>query len=249
MSPRAIYWLAFQAPFAYERNLDGLRAAVLRRNLAGLLTEHWYGDNRVSRAIGIERIAGRYAVIGEFVPGTVPHDLHAARAFLHDLADRFDAAGLPTWQIDPRQPRSLGNIMERPDGTYVVIDLESGLVSPLASPRAWGRALRRGLVPVYDDVYFDLTRAYIEREAAAMRAAHGDAWLAQLYATLDAAKPRRPRGTPGSPGSGAGYIIGVRSGFGVRTWPDRLRHASTAGEAHVLAWLNEAMANWEPRGG
>ena len=186
--PRAIYWLAFQARFAYECNPDALRAAVLRRNLAGKLTEHWYGDNLVSRAVGIERIGGRYAVIGEFVEGGEPRDHHDGRAFLHDLADRFDETGLPTWQIDPRQPRSLGNLVQRPDGAYVIIDLESGLVSPLASPRAWMRAIRRGLVPFYDDVYFDLTRAYVDREEAAMRAAHGEAWLAELRADLDVAE-------------------------------------------------------------
>ncbi len=138
--------------------------------------------------------------------------------------------------------------MERPDGTYVVIDLESGLVSPLASPRAWGRALRRGLVPVYDDVYFDLTRAYVEREAAAMRAVLGDAWVAELYATLDACEAATAAWHAGEPRIWSRLVVGVRSGFGVRTWPDRLRHAGTAGEAHVLAWLNEAMANWRVEG-
>jgi membrane-associated phospholipid phosphatase len=207
--PRAIYWLAFQAPFAYESNPNALRAAVLRRNLAGKLTEHWYGSSRVCRAVGIERIGGRYAVIGELVEGTEPRDHHAARAFLHDLADRFDETGLPTWQIDPRQPRSLGNIVQRPDGVYMVIDLESGLVSPLASPRAWVRAIRRGLVPFYDDVYFDLTRTYVEREAAAMRAAHGDTWLAELRADLDAAEAAAAAWHRSEPRIWSRFVCGV----------------------------------------
>ena len=186
--PRALYWLAFQAPFGYEANPLALRAAVPRRNLAGLLTEYWYGQNRVAPALGIERINGRDALIGAFVDGVEPRDHHAARAFLFDLADRFDAAGLPTWQIDPRQPRSLGNILERPDGTYTIIDLESGIVSPLASPRAWWHAIRRGLVPFYDDVSFDLTREYVASEADAMRATRGEAWLTNLQRQLDAAE-------------------------------------------------------------
>jgi hypothetical protein len=186
--PRLIYWLAFQAPFPYVHNEPALRAAVLRRNLAGMLTEYWYGESRVARAIGIDRIGGRYAITSEFIAGCTPANRHAAHAFLDDLARRFDAVGLPTWQVDPRQPRSMDNILETPDGTYHIIDLESGLVSPLASPRAWWRAFRRGLVPIYDDIYFDLTRAWVEHEQEAIRAAKGEHWLADLRELLDRAE-------------------------------------------------------------
>jgi hypothetical protein len=186
--PRLIYWLAFQAPFPYVRNEPALRAAVLRRNLAGMLTEYWYGENRVARAIGIDRINGRYAITSEFVAGATPTDREAAHAFLDDLARHFDAVGLPTWQIDPRQPRSMDNIIETPDGVHHIIDLESGLVSPLASPRAWWRAFQRGLVPIYDDVYFDLTRGWLEHEQDAIRAAMGEDWLIELRELLDRAE-------------------------------------------------------------
>jgi hypothetical protein len=186
--PRLLYWLAFQAPFPYEHNQAALRAAVLRRNLAGMLTEYWYGSSRVARAIGIDTVDGRSAITSEFIPGCKPKNRRAAHAFLDDLARRFDEVGLPTWQVDPRQPRAMDNILETPDGVYHVIDLESGLVSPLASPRAWRRAFQRCLVPIYDDVYFDLTRAYVESEAGAMRASKGGRWLDTLIATLDRAE-------------------------------------------------------------
>lgn len=186
--PRVLYRFAFQAQFPYMRNRAALNAAVHRRNLAGMLTEYWYGTRHVARAIGIEEIDGRLAIVGELIEGTAPRDGAAARAFLHDAANRFDEVGLPSWQIDPRQPRAIGNIIERADGAFVIIDLESGLVSPLASPRAWARAIRRGSVPLFDEVYFDLARDFIEREAPRMRAALGDAWLTCLRATLDAAE-------------------------------------------------------------
>ncbi len=186
--PRLLYRLAFQAPFPYAANPAALEAAVHRRNLAGMLTEYWYGERRVARAIGIEEIAGRRAIVSEFISGTAPRDVAAARAFLRDAAYRFDDVGLPSWQIDPRQPRAIGNIIERPDGGFTIIDLESGLVSPLASPRAWMRAIRRGSVPLFDEVYFDLTRQYVDREADRMRAAIGDAWLERLRGLLDAAE-------------------------------------------------------------
>ena len=62
------------------------------------------------------------------------------------------------------------------------------MVSQLAYPRAWLRAIRRGSVPLFDEVYVDLTRDYIEREAPRIRATLGDAWLARLRATLDDAE-------------------------------------------------------------
>ena len=186
--PRAIYWLAFQSEFPYVRNQAALQAAVLRRNLAGMLTEFWYGSNRVALALGIDTINGRLAITSEYVPGSPPSDRQAAHDFLFDLADRFDEVGLPTWQVDPRQPRAMDNLLETPDGQYHIIDLESGLVSPMASPRAWQRAFQRGLVPIYDDVYFDLTRDYINREAPSMRAVQGDQWVADLYSMLDRAE-------------------------------------------------------------
>lgn len=185
--PRLLYRLAFQAPFPYIENRMALEAAVLRRNLAGMLTQSWYGENLIARACGIEQIGARYALVSEIVPGTPPRDTAAVRAFLFDLAARFDAAGLPSWQIDPRQPRALGNLIERPDGRFVVIDLESGVVSPLASPRAWWRAFRRGSVPIFDEVAFDVTRAAIARDEGRLRAAHGEPWLATLREMLDAA--------------------------------------------------------------
>lgn len=245
--PRALYWLAFQAPFAYCSNRDALEAAVLRRNLAGMLTEYWYGSNRVARALGIEEVDARPAIVSAFVDGREPRDHRAAHAFLNDLANRFDEVGLPTWQVDPRQPRSLGNILETADG-YTIIDLESGLVSPLASPRAWWRGLRRGLVPLYDDVFFDLTRAYIEREAARMRAARGDAWLAELRDLLDRAEAATARWHASEPRIPSRIVRGIQTGFGVRGWPARWRARVCAGQAHVEAWLGTAIAAWRAEG-
>lgn len=197
--PRLLYWLAFQAPFPYMRNGDALEAALHRRNLAGMLTEYWYGHNRVTPAIRVAERNGRQGIVSALVDGTEPVHLDAARRFLYDVADHFDEAGLPSWQIDPRQPRSLGNLIERPDGDFTIIDLESGIVSPLASPRSWLRAIRRGSVPLFDEVYFDLTRRYVSREEPKMRVLLGDAWVARLHEKLDAAETAEQRWHCGEP--------------------------------------------------
>jgi undecaprenyl-diphosphatase len=246
--PRTLYWLAFQAPFPYIRNVAALRAALYRRNLAGLLTEYWYGDNRVARATGIERTESGYALISEYVAGHAPRDRAAARAFLVDLRRRFEEAGLPTWQIDPRQPRAVDNLLESAAGSYHVVDLESGLVTPIASRSTWRQALRRGLTPMYDDVFFDITRAYLAREAWAMRAALGEEKFGRLQANLNAAELATATWHRGEPRLWCRLLRGLQSGFGITTWRARLagRFAGSQEKAHE--WIARAIQIWEYEG-
>ncbi len=170
---RALTWLASQAPSPDVRNLATSRAAMRRRNLAALLTEYWYGESRIAR-----------------VSGHAPVNRYVARAFLAGLAARFEEAGLPTIHVDPRQPRAIDNLRETSPGVYKIVDLESG-VFPVVSLKTWSRALRRGRSPFANDIFFDVTRAYVAREEERMRAKLGDTWVANLQATLDAAESDR----------------------------------------------------------
>ena len=246
--PRAIYWAAFQAPFPYINNTLALRAAVARRNLAGLLTEYWYGENHVATAVGIATVEGRTALVGEFVAGTEPTDKTAAKAFLRDLRDRFDAAGLPTWQIDPRQPRAVDNILETADGRYMVVDVESGLVSPLASRRTWGRAITRSKVPFFDEVFFDVTRAYVATEETAMRAAMGEARFGELMATLDEAERETAAWHKSEPRLWGKLAKGLTVLVQVQKWPARTRALLTGSQEKGTAWTEGAVTTWEREG-
>jgi hypothetical protein len=234
--PRAIYWLAFQAEFPYMRNEAALNAAVHRRNLIGQLTEFWYGSNHVAPALKVERVSGRFAITSEFIDGSEPEDRGSAKEFLAGLVERFEEAGLPTWQIDPRQPRATDNVIETEDGRYTVVDLESGLVAPLASIRSWKRAFQRGLVPMYDDVFFDVTRSYIEGNEDQMRSQHGDAWLSRLHQTLneterytEAWHEREPR-------------------IWSRLFGRRSRSADASRQHWAIDWFNDAIRNWRDEG-
>jgi hypothetical protein len=182
---RALYEVTFPAPFPHTRNQAALHAAMDRRNLVALLTEYWYGESRVARVTGVARSGERFVLVGERLGGHPPTSRYVARAFLAGLAARFEEAGLPTWQIDPRQSRAIDNLRETGEGVYTVVNLESGFVSPMASLKTWGRALRRGKAPFFDEVFFDITRAYIAREEARMRARLGDVWVANLHAAVD----------------------------------------------------------------
>jgi hypothetical protein len=246
--PRLIYWLSFQAPFAYSSMPRALEAAVHRRNLAGLLTEYWYGERRVSPAYGWTVRDGHLALEGHFLDGHQPSDHDSAQAFLFDISARFDEAGLPTWQIDPRQPRSLGNILETEPGKYTVIDLESGLVSPMASPRAWRRAFRRGLVPLYDDVYFDITRKYVERESASMRASLGDAWYTALLETLAQAERATDDWHRAEPRIWGHIARGAQHGFGVPAIPRRIHDYAERDSGRARSWIESAIETWRSEG-
>jgi hypothetical protein len=211
---RALNWLARQASSPAIPSRVPSSAAMHRRKLASLLTEYWYGESRIT---GVERVFGQ-----------APTDRYVARAFLTGLAARFEEAGLPTWPIDPRHPRAIDNLRETGNGVYKVVDLESGLVSPLPSVKTWFRALRRGQAPSSAVVFFDVTRVYIAREEDSMRARFGDAWVEDVHATLDAAESEsvaRRRGEPR-----------------LRT---RLQSRVAGGREKAQAWLERAVATWE----
>lgn len=238
--PRALYWLSFQAPFPYERNRDALRAAAERRNLAALLTEYWYGEARVARVTGIEPAGDRWALVSEFVDGHAPSDREDAKRFLRDLRARFEQAGLPTWQIDPRQPRAIDNLLETPNG-YAIVDLESGLAAPLASLTTWRRAIRRGHVPLFDTVFYDITRAYVAREADAMRERMGAIWLAELELTLDAAEHA----------TAAWYASEPRLWSVLaqpKTWKRRLAARFAGSQEKALGWMTASVEQWHAEG-
>jgi hypothetical protein len=167
---------------------------------------------------------------------------------LRGLRLRFEQAGLPTWQIDPRQPRALDNVLQTEDGAYVVVDLESGLVSPLASLRTWGRALRRGLVPFYDEVFYDVTRAYVAREEEAMRAALGAARFAELAATLDEAEAATREWHASEPRLWSRLLRAAWVAVEVRRWRPRLRTGLAGSQERGLAWIDRAIATWEEEG-
>ena len=243
--PRALYWLSYQAEFPYIRNRKALKAAHERRNLAALLTEYWFGQTAVARVTGIDTIDGNLALTSERVDGGEPVDRKAAKLWLADLRARFEDAGLPTWQIDPRQPRAVDNVLETPDGRYMIVDLESGLVSPLASIKTWWRAFRRGMVPIYDDVYFDVTREYVESHSDEMTTQMGEPWLRDLQLTLDRAEAATAGWHGSEPRIWSRSLKAAWAGFYVRSWPARVQSRIDGGQQKATDWLNGAVNTWQ----
>jgi hypothetical protein len=182
---RLLYWAAFQAPFPYVANHAALEAARQRRAIVDVLTKYWFGHHLVARVIDIEDTPdGGHDFITQLVRGNEPERKRRAWRFLKLLDRRFLDAGLPTWQVTPYNPHAITNFIERADGTFRIIDLESSLVSVLYPvTRLWG-LMRRGLFPSFDDIDVFTLRRYVEKHTADIEATLVQADVGHEYALL-----------------------------------------------------------------
>jgi hypothetical protein len=201
---RLLYRLSFQAPFPYTSNRDALEAAQHRRTIAGLLTQHWFGENLVAQVLEVRPVpGGGYTLVTELVPGGPPTPGPRARAMLRALTARFLEAGLPSWQVGYYNPRAIGNLIERADGSYRIIDLESNFVTPFLPPAATIRAIRIGQFPSFDDIDVGRLRAYLDAHREAIKGDLSAAEVTRLDAAVEAyaeAAGRWHAGEPRLPG-------------------------------------------------
>jgi len=166
---RVLYAAAFQARFPYEQNPDALEAARLRRQIAGILTEYWFGWNVVAPVLDVTNEPdGRIGFVTQLVHGAAPTDRRNARRFLGEVTARFLEAGLPTWQVTPHNPRAVGNLIDEGDGRYRIIDLESNLVAPLMPVSSVVGSIRQGTFPNFDDIDVAKLNTYVARHASAI---------------------------------------------------------------------------------
>ena len=186
---RLLYWLAFQAPFPYARGMAALQAAEQRRRIVSLLTTYWYGEDLVAPVLKIGCREDGCLFITRFIEGSEPRDRKRARRFLKDLTHRFIEAGLPTWQVTPYNSRAVDNLIERSDGSYRIIDLESNLVAPLNPVSRIVGAIRQGNSPAFDDIDIERLQTYLAKHPAQIVGAlevEGEASLHQGIAAYNA---------------------------------------------------------------
>ncbi len=180
---KLLYALSFQSKFPYTDNEPAFEAARLRREVAGLLSEAWLGENIVSPALEVRPNGdGRFVFVTELVRGTAPTDKQDARAFLNRLADKFTESGLPLWQVAPYNPRAIGNLIERADGSYRVIDLESNLVTPFLPPKSLVSAIRAGQYPSFDEIDTARLQSYLQANNEMLVSTLGDEKAERLFA-------------------------------------------------------------------
>ena len=182
---RLIYWLAFQATFPYEHNVASLDAATYRRKIASALTINRFGKDLVAHVTGVTCGYGPCSFVTEFIQGEKVENDERAREFLGQVAETFAEAGLSVWQVNPRNPHAHTNLIRTPEGDDIIIDIESAIATPIPAPGQWLSALRRGSIPVFDDIDFERLRDYITNNEAALESSLGRDGLAELRDDAD----------------------------------------------------------------
>jgi hypothetical protein len=176
---RVLYRLAFQAASPYATNLAALIAAKYRREVAGSLTYHHFGREVVAPIIDITPVGDWFGLRSRFVIGESVQQNVASEAFLKEIAELFDSCGLAVWQVDPRSPGAYGNLILSPEG-YKIIDLESGVPSPVAISGSWRRTARLGAFPLFDDADFERLRDYVEANKVSLTGSLGKEGVTKL---------------------------------------------------------------------
>ena len=185
---RLLYWLAFQAKFPYEGNLEALQAGKYRRKIASLLTIHRFGKDLVSPVTSVDCEHGRYSFVTEFVPGEKVGNDAEAKRFLSQVTDTFAEAGLGVWQVNPHNPHAHTNLIRTPGGDFKIIDLESAVVTLLPARGQFRAALKSGNFPIFDDISFPRLREYISSNQAGLETSLGPDGLADLKRATDHAE-------------------------------------------------------------
>jgi len=246
---RLLYFISFQSAFPYARNRDSLEAARLRRVIAGLLTRHWFGQDIIAPPTEVlARPNGKLTFVSELVDGTPPVDRVRARRELAELARRFDEAGLANWQIARSNPRAIDNILERPDGEYRVIDLESSLIQLAMSPRSLARALRLGQYPGFDDAYVPQLQCYVDQHHADMLRSLGQGGLDDLQQAIEGYELAAQRWHAGERRLLGGLLRTLFRFVDVPTWLGGARRLKNDAEQRATEELQGAIARWRSDG-
>jgi hypothetical protein len=188
---KAVQVALLGAPNPYQWNEDAARCALLRRRILTRLVPVWFGRRlRVADASAVvwnER-HDAFELQCEFSPGAPPALAQPLRRHLPGevrelaalvmtpLQERLIEAGFVglVWQAGRGNPVAANNFLREPDGTWVWIDLESGIpaVIPL-DPRALVRfylphAFERRR-PLFDDVDIERLREYLASSDTLLR--------------------------------------------------------------------------------
>ena len=185
---RAMYWLAFQAKFPYDANPLALEAARYKRVVAGYLTQYRFGTNLVAPILSIGRVGGHPTMVSQLIEGEVAPNDAEAQAFLVEVSSLFAEAGLPIWQLNPRNPHAHTNLIRTPEGDQVIVDLESSIVTPLPAPGQFRSSLKRGNFPIFDDLDFDRLRVFVSVHDQEIRGSLGPEGYARFQESIAGAE-------------------------------------------------------------
>ena len=245
---RALYWLAFQAPFPYKARKDALEAAAAKRKIAGFLTTHRFGKDMVASVYEIRDGDGTYGFVTELVPGAEPESNREVEELLREYYSFFQEIGFPTWQISPANPHAYSNFIRNPEGELKLIDLESAIVSFSLPFKEFRAALRDGHYPAFDDVDFVQLRRYIDANSLGLRQSLGDAGLKQLREATDTAQERSHTWRHSEPRIWGRLGQRIYKVFDWSRLFNRIGKLVDGGESIARSFLNSAIDRWEQEG-
>ncbi|MCH8919559.1 MAG: phosphatase PAP2 family protein [Chloroflexi bacterium] len=245
---RLFYWLAFQAKFPYENNRAALDTATYRRKIASALTVHRFGKDLVAGVTAVDCDLQRCSFVTKYIAGEKVENDEATKQFLAEVVETFAAAGLSVWQINPRNPHAHTNLIRTPDGDKVIIDLESAVVTPIPAPGQWRSSLRRGAIPIFDDIDFERLRAYISSNEAALAASLGADGLAAFKNDVRLGEEAIHAWQDSEPRIWGRLISGAFRLLDLPGFVKRLVHKLGGADGAAEAFLNRGVERWEREG-
>jgi hypothetical protein len=243
-----MYWLAFQAKFPYEHNRAALDTAVYRRKIASALTKHKFGKDLVAHVTAVNCKVAACNFVTEFIPGDLAENDEETREFLGQVVEIFAEAGLSVWQVNPHNPHAHTNLIHTAGGDRIIIDLESAIVTPIPGPGQWRSALRRGSLPIFDDIDFGQLRRYISANEAALEASLGVSGLTWFKEDVENGELAIHAWQDSEPRIWGRLIRGVYRVFDWQRLFMRLSHAMENVDAAAELFMLRGIERWEAEG-
>jgi hypothetical protein len=245
---RALYRLAFQAPFPYQVRKDALDAAAAKRRIAGLLTKHEFGYDMVAAVYGVHQGENGYRFETELIEGAEPRSNSEVADLLNKMYAFFQETGMPTWQIAPGNPHAYSNFIRRPNGEMKLIDLESALVSTSYPWRELRGALRDGNFPAFDDVDFVRLHCYVDTHRPELAKTLGVTGLRELDEAMERAESSSRSWRESEPriwGRTAAWLYRLLDMSGPI---NSIRRRLESADAMSMNFLTSAVSRWENEG-
>ncbi len=242
---RVLYWISFQKAFPYVRNESAIEAAIHRRRIAGLITRYRFGENLVAQITRIDWNRGKAALVTEYSQGKEPDSNVEAWDYLSAVEVLFEEAGLPGWQLNPHNPHAHTNLVARPDGKMVIIDMESGFVTPFPSRGLMRSSLKHGTLPVFDDIDFDRLRQFTADREADLRRTLGEPGYAELLDSIEKGEAAYVRWHKGEPRIWSRIVRGVYRALNIRADFSVARKRMAGAQHRAVSFLEQGIARWE----
>ena len=245
---RILYWVAFQSKFPYETNTAALESGKYRRQIASLLTTHRFGKDLVAPVTTIDCTHGNCSFVTEFIPSELAKNDEPAQKFLGEVTELFAEAGLSVWQVNPRNPHAHTNLIRNAEGDYIIIDLESAVVSLFPAPGQFRSSLKSGNLPIFDDIDFPRLQNYISTNEAALVTSIGSDGVEALKHATEHAEEAISAWKASEPRIVGHLIAGTYKLVDLKARIQHFKGALTGADAAAELFLNRGIDRWEKEG-